>query len=568
MDRDDLTTAQRDVADELAAATREAHARIAARYLTAWGGLDAGLPRLQEPAARDVDGGYGLRHLIEHLVVAGNVLDAKRVLSGEWVSEQPREVTRSGWRGLLDRVLRRKRVVVDRFSKNAWFAAKGGTADLAGYLTDQQRAWRGAETESERAIAAGEPARSMALEVRCALAIASLNDVAGNVGPQLLDALVRQKIIAAPTAFAYAIQSPEAAQRMHALMRVAAWLDEPRRSEACRSALAALLQVPRHEVEAALEALPSGIPDDLLREIVGAIRSQGHDRSIIVSRQLACLVPALSEPVLEEVVAFAAGLEEQGVAVLAAAVARSQPPARSALVAQLMQQVKLTEYSSPREVIAPLLGIAADLTPEFRARVIDEARRWLTNAYGFSDVAGPLLRVLDAKSRPEVAELILDQALDRGNVREAIGVCGPLLALLPERALGALDSLARRSGDEGAQRDLEAFAARFFAETGDREHALQMVDILAPRSGTALPETVRGIDQSVAARLPASDIPELLRRARTISDPEGRRPGPRRADAASRPSRARSGVRGHHSNRRSLLRRVGPNRRESRRRAG
>jgi len=72
-ERSRLTTTEAALVDELAAATRQAHTRIADRYLGAWGGLEASLPGLQDPAKRDLDGGYGLRHLAAHLYALRDV---------------------------------------------------------------------------------------------------------------------------------------------------------------------------------------------------------------------------------------------------------------------------------------------------------------------------------------------------------------------------------------------------------------------------------------------------------------------------------------------------------------
>src|SRR5205823_5735579 len=59
VNRDSLTSGESAFVDELAAATLTAHHRLAERYLDAWGSLDEDLPRLDDPAARDLDDRYG-----------------------------------------------------------------------------------------------------------------------------------------------------------------------------------------------------------------------------------------------------------------------------------------------------------------------------------------------------------------------------------------------------------------------------------------------------------------------------------------------------------------------------
>ena len=83
---DDLLEAEQDFVDELGAATKLAHQRIADRYLAAWGGLEPGLPRLGEGPSRDLDERYGLRHLIQHLLIA-RPRDARAVFCLERASE-------------------------------------------------------------------------------------------------------------------------------------------------------------------------------------------------------------------------------------------------------------------------------------------------------------------------------------------------------------------------------------------------------------------------------------------------------------------------------------------------
>lgn len=53
--------------EEIFRATWSAHNHVANRYLNAWGGLEDALPGLLEPPIRNLDDGYGLRHVAFHL---------------------------------------------------------------------------------------------------------------------------------------------------------------------------------------------------------------------------------------------------------------------------------------------------------------------------------------------------------------------------------------------------------------------------------------------------------------------------------------------------------------------
>ncbi len=59
---------------------QKAHRRSADYYLNAWAGLEAWLPGLQEPEKWELDGGYGLRHVVVHLVQAEGVEDALSII--------------------------------------------------------------------------------------------------------------------------------------------------------------------------------------------------------------------------------------------------------------------------------------------------------------------------------------------------------------------------------------------------------------------------------------------------------------------------------------------------------
>jgi len=71
---------------------RQGHACIANFYLAAWGGLEVGLPGLQEPNKRELHSRYGLHHLTRHLADAGHERDLWSLLAAtpNWLKEQAR----------------------------------------------------------------------------------------------------------------------------------------------------------------------------------------------------------------------------------------------------------------------------------------------------------------------------------------------------------------------------------------------------------------------------------------------------------------------------------------------
>lgn len=129
----------------LFAAAVTAHGRIADHYLALWGGLAGGLPLLAAHLRLgDVDGGYGLRHLVRHLLGAGRSEEAHRLLACERPAGQGRP-------GMV----------------NLWFDARHRAGEIDGYLQDLEAAQRTARATTD--TAAGGSAPSLGLEMRYTL---------------------------------------------------------------------------------------------------------------------------------------------------------------------------------------------------------------------------------------------------------------------------------------------------------------------------------------------------------------------------------------------------------------
>ena len=135
-----LTTTERDLVEELAESTQEAHRRIVDRYLTAWGGLEKGLPGLRKPERRDLDGSYGLRHLVAHLESTRQADHLHQLMRVGWCSPVDEPYSRSGLRDLWDRLRGHKRTRRFLRFENAWWTVKEMVGDTAGYMMDVERA--------------------------------------------------------------------------------------------------------------------------------------------------------------------------------------------------------------------------------------------------------------------------------------------------------------------------------------------------------------------------------------------------------------------------------------------
>ena len=290
-----LTVSERSLAEELASATRQAHDRIADRFLDAWGGLDAALPGLRDPDKRDSDGGYGLRHLAAHLTNAGRLDDLLRVLRAEWV-----EKSHGGEK-------------VRRY-ENVWYTAKEAVGDVGGYLSDLHQAWRACAKVDGDHARKGKFAPFLGDEVFCALAEASLHSLSGNVPLELLRIAVDRRVWRAEEALVYARQMPGARARAEVLRVLAERLPEGWREEVFEEAVAAAREIgderERAEVLGSLaERLPEGRGEEVFEEALAAAREIGDERWR--AEVLGFLAERLPEGLLGEALAAAQEIEDE-----------------------------------------------------------------------------------------------------------------------------------------------------------------------------------------------------------------------------------------------------------------
>jgi len=283
---DDLLEDERDFAEELAAASRQAEARIADRYLASWGGLANGLPGLRDAHIRDLDGGYGLRHLPQHLFGAARHDNLHKLLSLEGSDN------------------------AETRTASVWFEVKDQVGDISGYLADVTLAWQAAALASQAEAATG-PASSVGLEARYCLLTASVGSMVRNVGPRLLGRLVDTGFWNAKRALAYGLEQPDGPQRAFALARLAPRLPDPERESALRSALAATRAIENEaQRRLALGELAPHLPEPLLIEALDIVET-------ITSREqretaLDDVAPYLTQVLARQLLAEATAIESAG----------------------------------------------------------------------------------------------------------------------------------------------------------------------------------------------------------------------------------------------------------------
>jgi hypothetical protein len=182
-------------AHDLSEAVGIAHRRICDHYLTRFGGLYGGLDRClpalrSDPTQVDIDQRYPLRHLPTHLHRAGLQRELDMLLA---CRQRPRAQLGSLWLDAHDRA---------------------GTLD--DYLAALTLARDIAEHETDRLIAAGRPAVTIAAETRCAVLAANL--IRSDAIPAtLLDALARTGVWNVARALWHAHRKHDPRERAEAL---------------------------------------------------------------------------------------------------------------------------------------------------------------------------------------------------------------------------------------------------------------------------------------------------------------------------------------------------------------
>lgn len=230
VDPGSLTSAERSLVGRLAQAQRAAHQRIADRYLAAWGGLSDSLPGLRGEHAA-MDEGYGMRHLVHHLVHAGDDPVLHALMELEWSGAEP------------DRDPALDAAHPSAQPTNAWYHVHRTRTAFASYALDVERAWAAAEQPSGPACLP-DTQRRTALQLRYALIAASVNSVAGNVPADLLAQLIDHQVVTAEQGLELAREITDTRTRAEALTTVANRLTGEPREDALREALASARGIP------------------------------------------------------------------------------------------------------------------------------------------------------------------------------------------------------------------------------------------------------------------------------------------------------------------------------------
>ena len=141
---------------------------------------------------------YGVRHLVQHLVIAERGKELHTLLAVE---------------------------TSDR--RNAWFALKDQIGDTAGFLADIALAWDQAEQEFETT----HQGLALGLQFRYSLITATFNDIATNLPICILIALIERNFWTADTGFNYVQRMLNDWQQLEAISKLIPYLPESLKEE-------------------------------------------------------------------------------------------------------------------------------------------------------------------------------------------------------------------------------------------------------------------------------------------------------------------------------------------------
>jgi hypothetical protein len=523
----------------LAAATHDAHDRIATWYLDHFGGPK--LSRLaKNPALVDIDGGYGLRHLVTHLIEAGRTANVHRLLASD-----------SPGRG-------------GRKSVNLWFDAHDRVGSLDAYLDDVRRAQAVVRRANDADLAHRRVASKLGLEVRYTLITASTLTRSSTVPVPLLQRLVSTGRWDTTRAVSHARQIPQPYPRSRALIGLLPHMMPERRApvlgeafhaaeeagsgraldavlenvphDMISDALAAIAATPERWRAHALAALSQQIPAEQLQEALGVAKT--IEEAAHRSTALAALVPRLparqQEAAINQALRAATNAKNEGaLASLVPYLAKKQP----------RRAVAIARAIDNRYVRATALAaLASHLPPREVRDALEAATAMMTGMPAAAAEAVRAIAALASKVPLHQRHAIIEQALQAATASRLF-VRGSFRALAPHLTDDQLHralTFATTADNEYTRADTLAELAEYLpptllgqaleaATTLESEKRVRVLVALIPRLPVDLidrvfqgaleaPERVRGHLLSVLApHLPSRLHGQAVSAAATIA---------------------------------------------------
>jgi|GEM_PF-2526093 len=446
------------------------HSRVADRYLAAWGGLAAGLPRLLESDYLTLDNCYGL-YLAAHLDGAGRTGDLQRLLELETTAQK--NLWLKAWE---------TGVALAGDSSIRAASLPGGANDS--FLRDVERAWRTMEAANLGAVRAKKPAPCLSSEARYALYRSSIATSSTKVYRYHLEWAVREGALAPWQALDIIKHMTDAERQVEALLGIVPLLPPEFLPAALRLAIQAQggeslaqalggIPLDAGEDNGELERAPersgmiSYLSKPLLQEAFFAAQNISDDRARVAA--LVVLAPHVPEELFRE--ALSAIGQCRDIDLRCEALARIAPLLPETMLPEML--AAMPRIQDPRlagqvwEALAPRL--AAELPLEMLAaahQIADE-----------SDRAGVLVAVAPYLSEPlrrRVTGEVLSSIPDFKNARNAAQLLVDLAPWLSPAEYDEALSIGARIADGSAQAQVLTGLAPHLSRS-QLERALDMV---------------------------------------------------------------------------------------------
>ena len=417
-----------------------------------------------------------------------------------------------------------------------WYQAREHLGQTAGFLGDVGRVWSFADRFAAAAAGEGLRAEAIALQLHCALIIASINSLSAGIPVDVLLGAVRCRLLPLPSAVALALQHPKLQSRfsiLFALERETQWPYWPRVLEETLNAARSIddAESRARALAEAAQRLPTQEQPKVLAEALTAAR--GIDQEGSRARALAGI--AQRRPA-EEALGIARGIDdlETRAQALAEVAMRLPPEALSGVLGEALSAARGIDHAGSRA--RALSSVARELPAEERTGALQEA---LSAARGIID-ARTRSRALEEVAQRLPAEEAL--AVARG-IDDAVAHARALAEVAPRLQVGEALAVARDIADAGlraralarvAQRlptqeqpkvltealtaargiDQEGSRARALAEVAPR---LQAEEALAVARSIDVPRSRARALAEVAQRLPTEEQPRVLAEALTAA---------------------------------------------------
>ena len=445
-----------------------------------------------------------------------------------------RHLEQAGWERELERLLWEE----SADGHCGWYQARERLGQTAGFLGDVGRVWSYADRLGASAASEEARAQAIALQVHCALIIASINSLSAGIPVEVLVGLVRYGMLSLRSALALALQNPDPRVRVDLLLALE---NETLRSQR-QSLLGEALQVARGiedgqkrawALAKVLRRLPAEeallaargiddagsraqaladvaerLPEDDRLGMLGEALSAARGADVSESRafalaQISQRLPEEQRPgVLDEAVIAARGIISAWSRAQALEVVSERVPAEEALVL-----ARGIDEAQPRAVL--LAKVAERLSAEDQHSVLEEALR---AASGIDQKLVRTATLVDVAERlPPAEALAVARGIDDAQPRAQV------LAGVAKR-LPAEEALAVARGIDDA-----VFRAYALAEVAPR---LPADEAMAVARGIEWARVRAETLAKVAERLPEEDRPGVLGEAFSASRGIG--------DAASR----------------------------------